>query len=202
MEGLKFINNNLEEKNYHFIIMDDGLQNPTFKKNKIVLVVDGNYGFGNKFLLPAGALRDKVDFFKRKKIDLLFIINKDIKNISTVAKINSIDFINTFVVIADGDDSLKDKNFLAFAGIAHPEKFFNTLQKNSFNIVEKRAYPDHYFFTPQDIENLKREKLDLITTKKDWVRLSEKDREEIKYLDIELKLDNEDRLKILKKIIE
>ena len=37
--------------------MDDGLQSKDIKKDFKILVVDDQYGFGNKFVLPAGPLR-------------------------------------------------------------------------------------------------------------------------------------------------
>ena len=202
IEGLKFINNKLKEKKYDFIIMDDGLQNPTFIKDKIILVVDGKYGFGNGFILPAGALRDKVNLFKKKKIDLLIIINKDLKNIATLAAINSLETVETSVIVNEKNTNSKNKDFLAFAGIAHPQKFFDTLDSIPFNIKKKISYPDHYYFTPEDLKKLYAEDLNLITTKKDWVRLSEEDRAKIEYLEIELALDSKSKLKIFKKIIE
>ena len=34
------------------IILDDGLQNPTVKKDKTVVVVDGYKGFSNNLIIP------------------------------------------------------------------------------------------------------------------------------------------------------
>ena len=47
-----------EKLGAEIILLDDGLQNPTVKKTKTVVVVDGYTGFGNGFILPAGNLRE------------------------------------------------------------------------------------------------------------------------------------------------
>jgi tetraacyldisaccharide 4'-kinase len=64
---------------------------------------------------------------------------------------------------------------LAFAGIAHPEKFFATLAGIGAQVVETAAFPDHWAFRPREIERLAtraaRRGLTLVCTEKDLVRL-------------------------------
>ena len=42
------------------LLLDDGLQNPRLAKTLSLLVVDGGYGFGNRRVLPAGPLRERL----------------------------------------------------------------------------------------------------------------------------------------------
>jgi tetraacyldisaccharide 4'-kinase len=41
----------------------------------------------------------------------------------------------------------------AIAGIGNPQRFFQQLRQLGFNVVNERAYPDHYPYSAADIEN-------------------------------------------------
>ena len=61
-------------------------------------------------------------------------------------------------------------------------------------MVAKRAFPDHYQYTDDDINKLmmlaKKKGAKLITTEKDWVRLPVEIRDEIKYARLDTLIDN------------
>ena len=65
---------------------------------------------------------------------------------------------------------------LAFAGIADPRKFYASLREIGAEIVATRDFPDHHVFTEAEAQALAAEAghegLQLVTTRKDWVRLS------------------------------
>jgi tetraacyldisaccharide 4'-kinase len=68
---------------------------------------------------------------------------------------------------------------LAFAGIGHPPKFFDTVRACGAVIEAERAFADHHPFSAADIASLreeaKRRGLLLVTTEKDAVRLGASD---------------------------
>tara|TARA_Y200000002_G_scaffold367109_1_gene358796 strand:- start:124 stop:432 length:309 start_codon:yes stop_codon:yes gene_type:complete len=89
---------------------------------------------------------------------------------------------------------IEKKKYLYFCGIGNPEEFENTLKKNRFNIANKFIFPDHYNFKNRDINKIKKialkNKLEIITTEKDYRRLNTRNKKNINYLKIELKVKN------------
>jgi tetraacyldisaccharide 4'-kinase len=166
------------------IIMDDGLQNPTLEKTISFLVIDGNFGLGNGKIIPAGPLRQTLKS-AIKQVDATILIGNDVHNISK--KLNDTKLITAKIV---GTPNPENKHYVAFAGIANPAKFFTSLRQYNYNVVEEINFPDHYNFTKNDIENLKKKahklEAELITTEKDFVRLSEEDQVGIQTLPIEI----------------
>ena len=165
--------------------MDDGLQNPSIKKDISIYVFDEGLGFGNGFLLPAGPLRET------KK----HILNADaiivIRNKNPRKKF----VLPTGIPIFYAENKTvspypRGERLFAFAGIGYPKKFFNSLS----GVVAKRGFGDHYQYTEKDIadliESARRKKAKLVTTEKDWVRLPADVREKIKFARLETKIDD------------
>ena len=171
------------------IVMDDGFQNPSIKKDISVIVIDENFGFGNGFLLPAGPMREGCRALKRadaviimKSYDDTVLIKKKKLKIPEHMPV----FYAENTTISPYDD---DTPLLAFAGIGYPEKFFTKLK----NVVFKVSFADHYQYNEHDIKNLidlaDKYNAKLITTEKDWVRLPENIRDKIKYAKLDTKIE-------------
>lgn len=159
------------------IVMDDGFQNSSIKKDISVLVFDESIGFGNGFLLPAGPLREKKSAIRRADAIILIKRKNVARNFALPTDIPVFNAKNTEICPYNNKISV-----IAFAGIGYPEKFFNNLP---CKVIEKISFPDHYQYKDEDIENLinKAEKKNarLITTEKDWVRLPDWAQKQIKF---------------------
>ena len=74
----------------------------------------------------------------------------------------------------DDEATIKGRRFLAFAGLADPDKFFDTLQASGAWVSLTRSFPDHYHYSDDDIQELMQTAetggLTLVTTEKDAVR--------------------------------
>jgi tetraacyldisaccharide 4'-kinase len=90
---------------------------------------------------------------------------------------------------------------MAFAGLARPEVFTETLQDLGVDLQGFSPFPDHYVYTSEEVHNLAaaaraRGAEALITTEKDWARLGERWDEEIPLwvLDVEAHLSAPERV--------
>jgi tetraacyldisaccharide 4'-kinase len=203
----------LSDKNkFQLLILDDGLQNNSLKKDLKITVIDEKIMFGNNLLLPAGPLREPVSF-GLKNVDLVIYIGK--KNMDLP------DILKNKKVIRAKTEVLNFKNFInkkiiAFCGIAYPQKFFSTLNDCNLNVMQTIIFGDHHFYSQKDLEELtkklskaqenqgeKDSEIILLTTKKDWVKFPPDWQNKISYLDIAIKFDDENLLKFeLKKLLK
>ena len=87
---------------------------------------------------------------------------------------------------------------VAFCGIGAPEKFFATLNKAEVSTAERFSFPDHHFYTAGELTRLrqiaKKENATLITTQKDYCRLSAEDRADIAFLPVRMATDDPEAL--------
>lgn len=174
-----------KQKSVKPILMDDGFQNPTIKKDLSILVFDQGLGYGNGFLLPAGPLREPKQ--AAKKADAIIVVksNKPKKNFKLPDGVPV--FYATNQTFNPYDE---EEKVAAFAGIGYPKKFFKSLN----NVVGTRSFADHYQYTDEDIERLimwaDKKGAKLITTEKDWVRLPVQMQDKIKYAKLQTVIEN------------
>lgn len=184
-----------EKMAFDYVIMDDGLQNPSIIKDTAILVIDcKNNHIKNKFLLPAGPFRETYNMVK-PRIDYTIVIdpkeNQEFSSYKNVIKANS------KIIIGD----LINKKVIAFAAIANPERFFNQLKNLGVDVVDEITFPDHYIYSKEDINKIidesNRNSLVLITTEKDYVKIPKDLQSKINYIKLEVEFDNNMLEKIL-----
>ena len=177
-----------EQNGADIILMDDGLQNNSLHKDLSFLVVDGVSKFGNNKIIPAGPLREPIAKIM-SRIDSVIYIGGPLHSDKPV-------FQASLAPSAKLDTS---KKYVAFAGIGRPEKFKATLDALGANIVGWHAFADHHTYSAHEIQSLKNEASTqntvLITTEKDFVRLSSDMQKDIQTLPIEMAFKQESTLK-------
>lgn len=161
------------------IVMDDGLQNPSLRKDVRIAVVDGAVGVGNGLCMPAGPLRAPLDA-QLAQVDAVVVIGEGGAGagVAALAKARNIAVGRARLSPdAQAAASLRGQRVLAFAGIGRPEKFFDTLGETGAQVAARRAFPDHHAFTAQELSGLREEAARLgarlVTTEKDAARIGE-----------------------------
>lgn len=152
------------------MLVDDGFQHVKLGRNVDIVVVDGGFGFGNEFCLPAGPLREPVSALKRAENNNGFAV---VLNDPEPHKYYQ---LRAYRLRAESCDlPLKSGKYLAFAGIGRPEKVFESLKDQGLKIVETVGFEDHYVYRDEDVgmlQDLATDKgLELLTTAKDAVKL-------------------------------
>lgn len=185
-----------QTKKYQIAILDDGLQDKTINYDIKIVCFNSSELIGNGLVLPAGPLRERVSNISN--YDVAFLngeknseeFKKFLKKINPNLKIFKAKYIPTNI------KTFKLNNeYLIFSGIGNPDEFKKTLKKYKFKIKKAITYPDHYSYKNADIKKIKdiakNKKLKILTTEKDYNRLSNKDKKNIQYLGIELKIEKE-----------
>ena len=196
-----------EKKNYQLAILDDGLQDKSLNYDISIACFNSSELVGNGLVLPAGPLRERITNILN--YDLAFL-NGEKNNKSfekTLKRLNPNLKIFRAKYTPRNLESFKFKNnFLVFSGIGNPLEFQQTLKKYNFKIKKIMTFPDHYKYKNSDINNIKNiaksNKLKIITTEKDYNRLSNIQKKNIQFLKIGLKIEKEKEFKnfLLKKL--
>jgi len=196
------------EKNYKFLIFDDGLQDKNVYYDIELVCFDADSWIGNGNLLPSGPLREKISSLK--KYDAVFLkFNGTMDNAieDTIKKINpNIKIFKTYYKIINIDKFDLSKNYLIFSGLGNPLNFKKTLINNKFKVVKEMIFPDHFNYKQNDInkirENAKKTNSKIITTEKDFLKISKIDSNEIDFVKVDLIIENKTELvNFLKSII-
>jgi tetraacyldisaccharide 4'-kinase len=182
------------------LIFDDGLQDKNINYDLKFVCFDSTKWVGNGRLIPSGPLREKLESLR--KYDGIFLKGKKKESyrlIKLIKKTNpNIEIFNTKYEVLNSKIFNKKDKFLAFSGLGNADDFKKILIENKFKIIKEIIYPDHYQYKKKDIKEIKElaKKINakIITSEKDFVKVKEFDNKNIKFLRIELKIKNQNKL--------
>ncbi|MDG0984205.1 MAG: tetraacyldisaccharide 4'-kinase, partial [Planktomarina sp.] len=182
-------------QNPDVILLDDGFQDPTVNKDLSILVVDAALGFGNGFCVPAGPLREP--------------LAKGLARADLCLSIGEAAAQRRFAALGPEHGHLRIEGQIkplltgmpwqglpvfAFAGIAHPEKFFATLRDLGANVLGCEALSDH---EPLSLPLMKRLaakarslNAQLVCTEKDAARLPAQYQRDVLALPVRLEIQD------------
>lgn len=173
------------EEGAELVILDDGHQTAGLYKDISFVVVDLLQGFGNGHVLPAGPLRESLDEGLSRATAIIGVGAGDWATLKPFFRAHMI----------PRPFSFSSQKVVAFCGLGFPQKFYKSLKENGVNVVATKSFPDHYVYTEKDLgelHNLAKElQSTLVTTRKDWVRLSPSWQRQVQVLDIEIQFEDE-----------
>lgn len=190
------------------VLLDDGYQHIQIFRSFNVVLFDATLPLEQYKVAPMGYLREglsalnaadaivisRCDLVADEKIETLqkMIAPYHYQNIP-VAKVKYkaqgiFDIYNNKIMEIE---ELKDMNVIAVVAIASPSSFFEMLAAYGANIVHQEVYPDHYYFTKDDLNNLLRLAVEnsaiIITSEKDLVKIRKVSQDsKIAYLNIDI----------------
>lgn len=162
------------------IILDDGFQHIRLHRDMDIALIDLRRGFGNGYLFPMGILREPLSGLRRASLIMFKGLNPlsppfDGFNCQTISFSYKAKEVSS---LFDGSilnvDTLKGKKAVALSGIADPKSFSETLKELGAIVIEEIVYPDHHFYTSDDLKKIKdiaAEAEIIVTTEKDGVKL-------------------------------
>ena len=181
------------------ILMDDGMQNPTLQKDMSLMVVDGGYGFGNRKMLPAGPCREPLGESLLKAQALVVMGEATHPDVQLLLQDHSAALHAKMVA----QKALPEGPLLAFAGIGRPEKFFDMLRIMGAALSDTVSFPDHHPFSEKELQDLlqnaAQHEATLVTTEKDWLRLSADWRERINFVEVKAEISPQASFEMLLK---
>jgi len=186
-----------ENSGNDIVILDDGLQDYSVKKNLKIVCFNQNQLIGNGLVLPSGPLRESLSALI--DTDIILINGKKEKNFEEkILKINKrLEFFYSSYKVINANE-FRNKRLLALAGIGNPENFLNLIKDNNLIIEKKLIFPDHYKFSRNEIQhivdNAEKDNLQIIMTEKDYFKIKDFKINNIKYLKIQLVVDNQKKL--------
>lgn len=188
------------------ILLDDAFQHRQISSGLNILLTAYGDLYCNDIMLPTGNLREPKSGANRAEVIVVTKCPQDLsadekqnieKKLSLKAHqslfFSSIQYENIVknernsIVLND----LKGKDFTLLTGIANPTPLVTFLEQNQMTF-EHLEYPDHHFFTSEELQLLKTKPL-IVTTEKDFVRLtgSLDNHKGLYYLPISIRLDKE-----------
>jgi tetraacyldisaccharide 4'-kinase len=139
------------------ILSDDGLQHYRLQRDVEIVVIDGARGYGNRFLLPAGPLREPPK--RLNEVDAVIVngANLTADRYDGRAQAYSMQLSGAIfyqllnpAVSASASD-FQGRRLHAIAGIGYPQRFFAHLHQLGL-IVQPHPFADHHRYTLADLD--------------------------------------------------
>ena len=172
-------------------VLDDAFQHRRVERDLDIVCIDATNPFGNNELLPVGTLREPLANLGRA--DVVVITRSNLIDDISPLKIRIAEVAPNGAIFESSNkilglseisrpavpriNEIRSQKTLAFCALGNPSNFFNQLASEGYEIVYKKPFPDHHYYTKDEILKLeKRAKAAgaeaMLTTGKDAVKLA------------------------------
>ena len=156
---------------YDVIILDDGFQHRTLKRDFDILLINTNQNLSA--CLPYGKLREPLKNLNRADC-LIFTKSSSLNNLPSVITDSNLPFFKSQELFQPSN--LDFNSGVAFCGIGDPESFIKTLDRLSIKISDSMFFDDHEEYDATSINKIetlliKNNQTCFFTTQKDWIKL-------------------------------
>jgi tetraacyldisaccharide 4'-kinase len=172
------------------LVLDDGFHHHPLQRDVDLITIDGSFGFGNRWVLPRGPLRERLRALRYA--DAVGIIDGPLAP-NDAATIQQLAPGATRFAADRRPVSVRP---LRGGAADPPESLRNTLLQLGARIVAERTFRDHHWYRRGDLEHLAREAPLWITTEKDALKITPDwiGRADVRVLEIDLDVAQADTL--------
>lgn len=178
-------------------LLDDGFQHRAVRRDFDIVLVNAREPFGYGHVLPRGMLREPLTGLRRadafivthadqvspaelSQIEMTLRAHQSDAPIYRCAHVHAGLSSDSTSQVANPNmpiDELSKRRFFLFCGIGDPQSLHTQLSKYGINYIGHHFFPDHHRFEGADMDRVQAEAAAagaeaLVTTAKDWVKLS------------------------------
>ena len=174
------------------VVLEDGFQHLQIYRSFNIVLFDATMALNLYKVAPLGYLREGLSALKDadaiiiSRADMVTTekLNKLISTLSEHFHHNPPMALTTYRPVGVFDvhdkyifsiDELKGLKAIGVTAIASPDSFYRYLESFGVEISEKVSFPDHYFFTPEDVNDLlikaSQQSAIIICSEKDMVKM-------------------------------
>ncbi|UCX04613.1 tetraacyldisaccharide 4'-kinase [Shewanella glacialimarina] len=195
------------------IICDDGLQHYALGRDIEIALVDGARRYGNQCLLPAGPLReglwrlDNIDWIINNGGPLLTKSQGPEEQLmqlvpAPLCRVNTQLFDKTLVAdLFDTEASIIEQPIVAIAGIGNPQRFFDSLIQQGYQLKQTVAFADHQAYDQQRLIALSTQTT-LLMTEKDAVKCRDFALQNWWYMPVNAKLSEQFDIQFMSRVTQ
>lgn len=179
------------------IISDDGLQHYQLGRDIELVILDGERRLGNGMLLPAGPLREGA--WRLQSVDHVLVNGGSALQQEVQMTLHPSAWLPVSIEHNASTPPTEASSLVAMAGIGNPQRFFDTLTAQGYQLEQTQVFDDHSAYSESVLTELTNGRI-LAMTEKDAVKCRDFAKDNWWYLAVDAKLSASFDQQLLAKI--